>query len=297
MQATDTINPEDAILACVRKLRAQLGYGVAPIDVWGAAANLGIKVRSQTLDNAGYILSHTNGEFEIRLDAKMSIERQRFTLAHELGHFLFFKHVPHVMSGLTVEDEDQEEERLCNLAASEMLMPLTLVINELDARGFGPKTIYKIADRFGVTWSAALYRLWRALIAISGVNCQLVIWTLGYDDEFYPETRWPDTNLGPVTWSRTNVIGRAFEEKRLVREIEPICIDYNRSEREIAAWRMGRQERVLSLIWAPQDAENLVRLLDPNMTEAQKAASEQLARKNIEKIKSLLKDVDQKTVS
>ena len=288
MSATQTNDPIDAILFCVKSLKDELGLGNQPVDVWRVARHLGIKIEESNLDSPGYILCHADRSYEIKVDASMSHERKKFTIAHEIGHFLFFKHVPEVMVGLTVADDDPEEEWLCNLAASELLMPLNNVIRDLNRYKFGWKTVCKISSRYGVTWSAALYRLWRALTAITRVNSQVVIWVLDQNHEFYPERRWPDTHIGSLRWSRRHAVGVAFDDRCMAQSEEAICSGASARPQSIAAWRMGAQDRVLSLIWEPRDSDRIATYFDPELTKAQQEESRRTADESLANLKRML---------
>lgn len=76
--------------------------------------------------------------------------RQRFTIAHELGHLL-----------LEVKDNNLNEEVLCNRFASALLMPKKAIINEFGVSrrniSFFELTAFK--NEFKVSYMAIIYRL------------------------------------------------------------------------------------------------------------------------------------------
>lgn len=84
------------------------------------------------------------------LDGIKDGARQRFTIAHELGHLL-----------LNIKDEELDEEKLCNRFASALLMPKEAVINEFGASrnhiNFFELTAFKF--EFKVSYTAIAYRL------------------------------------------------------------------------------------------------------------------------------------------
>lgn len=62
-----------------------------PVDPFKIARNLGINVEIVPLDpeTAGFILKEAfEANPTIYLNARDGVQRQRFTLAHELGHFM-----------------------------------------------------------------------------------------------------------------------------------------------------------------------------------------------------------------
>ena len=76
--------------------------------------------------------------------------RQRFTIAHELGHLL-----------LDIGNEKLDSEKLCNRFASALLMPKEAVINEFGISrkniNFFELTAFK--NEFKVSYAAIVYRL------------------------------------------------------------------------------------------------------------------------------------------
>ncbi len=86
----------------------------------------------------------------VLLDGIKDGARQRFTIAHELGHLI-----------LNINNEEADEEKLCNRFASALLMPKEAVINEFGiSRGninFFELTAFK--NEFKVSYTAIIYRL------------------------------------------------------------------------------------------------------------------------------------------
>jgi len=120
----------------------------APVDVEGAARSLGIEVRQAFLDReiSGQIEKSATGRYRITVNAADALTRQRFTIAHELGHYVF--HRPLIGDGI---DDDRAyrststgkyfntrigpiQETEANRFAANLLMPKNL-INYLKSRG------------------------------------------------------------------------------------------------------------------------------------------------------------------
>lgn len=100
----------------------------------------------------------------------LSPTRLRFTLAHELGHAILAK------TGPRARQTGDEVERICDMFAAEMLMP----VNDL-RRGFPGKprveTIANVAAAYGVSHTAAARRisdLWQ--VGAFGVTEGRVTW-------------------------------------------------------------------------------------------------------------------------
>lgn len=86
----------------------------------------------------------------VLLDGIKDGARQRFTIAHELGHLV-----------LNINNDKLDEEKLCNRFASALLMPKEAIINEFGySRGninFFELTAFK--NEFKVSYTAIVYRL------------------------------------------------------------------------------------------------------------------------------------------
>ncbi|TKF15882.1 ImmA/IrrE family metallo-endopeptidase [Enterovibrio norvegicus] len=76
--------------------------------------------------------------------------RQRFTLAHELGHLVLHD----------LLDESLDEEKACNRFASAFLLPDTGVYQHLGERrsNLDPKELYFLKHEYGMSMAACLYR-------------------------------------------------------------------------------------------------------------------------------------------
>ncbi len=77
-------------------------------------------------------------------------ERQRFTIAHELGHLV-----------LNIKDENLNEEKMCNKFASSLLMPKEAVINEfgISRNNISFYELRAFKSEYKVSMAATVYRL------------------------------------------------------------------------------------------------------------------------------------------
>ena len=143
---------------------------MAPVDVEGLARALGIIVYKEFLseDISGMLAPKGNNTYVITVNAYHPFTRQRFTLAHELGHFLMHEHL--IGSGV---DDDRayrstsagrykntaigpREETEANKIAAAILMPYDL-IQEQKTHGIDTPT--ELAEAFGVSEHAMSIRL------------------------------------------------------------------------------------------------------------------------------------------
>lgn len=135
-----------------------------PTDLLSLAAELGIFVKYENMgDNAGKIERKIGGvgpEYIITINSNDPVSRQRFTLAHELAHFI--KHRKQLDSGGILDNAlyrsllPEQLEWEANRYAAQLLMPLS-AMKKLWLEGL--RDIEDFADRLGVSEHAASIRL------------------------------------------------------------------------------------------------------------------------------------------
>jgi Zn-dependent peptidase ImmA (M78 family) len=133
-----------------------------PVDPFKIAQALGIKAYTAGLDDgvSGMLIKRDGQDPEIYVHASDSTNRQRFTCAHELGHYVkrsatgdtSWEYVEH-RDLLTSQGRDPEEV-YANQFAAGLLMPRTTV--EALYEEMGPTAL---AYTFGVSGDAMHYRL------------------------------------------------------------------------------------------------------------------------------------------
>jgi hypothetical protein len=139
----------------------------APVDIVGLAKELGINVwESRTLPSnvSGKIFKDpTNGGakgFSIVVNALESRSRRRFTVAHEVAHFIL--HQDKLEQGGLTDDTlyrsslSNEEEREANKLAAQILMPMNLI---KDLKASGIKDVVKLSEALQVSVPAIKARL------------------------------------------------------------------------------------------------------------------------------------------
>ncbi len=141
-----------------------------PVKLGGLARELGvsgIKVSSMRTGISGQI-TNENGQYIIRVNRNEARERQRFTIAHELAHYLLHRHViDSSPDGITdnVLYRSGAPERMeyeANRLAADLVMPTDLVDKKLreDFEGIVTEaTIESLAARFQVSKAAMEIRL------------------------------------------------------------------------------------------------------------------------------------------
>lgn len=140
----------------------------APVKLGAIAKQLGLKVMSSTLPTgiSGEIRPDATSEagYAIRVNRHDASTRQRFTVAHEIGHFLL--HKDHIGDGITDDvlyrsDLTDWREAEANKLASDILMPDHLVRHHLeDARAKGVLDVSRyLSEIFEVSEAAMNIRL------------------------------------------------------------------------------------------------------------------------------------------
>jgi Zn-dependent peptidase ImmA (M78 family) len=103
----------------------------APVRVERLAKNLGVELRSGDLGDVSGILIRQGNSAIIGTNSTQSAQRQRFTIAHELGHFLLHEGIiNHVDRSYRVNFRSAESSRATNVDeieanyfAASILMP------------------------------------------------------------------------------------------------------------------------------------------------------------------------------
>lgn len=115
---------------------------------------------SPTLPTSG-MLTEAGGRYIVHVKSASS-GRRNFTSFHELAHVYFVEAVDSVLPGLHRHERNEinsEEERLCNIAASEFLLPHDLFRNSTQDEQLTWPLIRRIASEFDASLEATLRRL------------------------------------------------------------------------------------------------------------------------------------------
>jgi Zn-dependent peptidase ImmA (M78 family) len=155
-----------------QRLVANLGGVEPPIDVRRAAASLELDVIEDRMDRSISGLLYRGDEAVIiGVNANHPPRRQRFTVAHEIGHYLLHKgravvldHVRMNFRDATSSTATDFEEIQANAFAAELLMPRDAVFAQakrLSAPedGTDATVVRDLADIFEVSEQAMEYRL------------------------------------------------------------------------------------------------------------------------------------------
>lgn len=166
----------------VASLLQRFSVAVPPVPVKRIAEDLGAQVYESRVEDtlSGFLFRQPeSGRYIIGVNKAHPLNRQRFTIAHELGHMLLHGisdvHVDRAGTGYarvrlrsqtSAEGVDSEEIE-ANYFAAELLMPESMVIQELEARppldlmdeSDGEAILDELAKRFDVSRQAFNIRL------------------------------------------------------------------------------------------------------------------------------------------
>jgi Zn-dependent peptidase ImmA (M78 family) len=159
-----------------REILRRLGLDV-PVDAEAVAEAHEVSVVPQDLeDSVSGILVIKDGHGIIGVNQNHHPNRRRFTIGHELGHYLlhgknatvFVDASPVFFRDTTSSDGMQTQEIAANAFAAELLMPEDAVreyVGERLVDVYDDATIRRLAARFGVSVQAITIRLIRLGLA------------------------------------------------------------------------------------------------------------------------------------
>lgn len=145
----------------------QLKLNVVPVPVEEVASKLNIKIGREPSEDFSGLLIRKDGIALIGVNSTESHVRQRFTVAHELGHY--FLH-PKQDSFVDYRDNNTNKkemmrsprERQANAFAAALLMPRSKIVKDVKTlfkQGIDLEDISELAEKYEVSDEAMKYRL------------------------------------------------------------------------------------------------------------------------------------------
>jgi Zn-dependent peptidase ImmA (M78 family) len=108
---------------------------------------------------SGHIRREDDGSYVIRINRHETPERQRFTLAHEIAHYLLHRdEIDRLPNGIVDNvlyrsGAPEQKEYEANRLAADLIMPSEAVKEQLEA--IGPPTSEEIIDRLAKTFQVS----------------------------------------------------------------------------------------------------------------------------------------------
>ena len=134
-----------------------------PVDVEGLAGDFGIEViRKDWPDNLSGAIGYDKSGYFIIVNSKQSENQQRFTIAHEIGHYILHRDrigTDGIRDDILYQSKLRGvDERAANLLAADILMPADMLGQAvIDAGGW--KNLNRIAEKLKVSRTALSSRL------------------------------------------------------------------------------------------------------------------------------------------
>lgn len=138
------------------------------VEVEDIAHALKIPIRDVELRGCEGRIVHKNGQSIITVNGKCEFEsRRRFTIAHEIGHYLLHKndlinHNDDISSLSWFNDKNKkrifEQEFEANEFASELLLPTKNFISDISGIPFSPELARSISDKYKVSRTSTIHR-------------------------------------------------------------------------------------------------------------------------------------------
>lgn len=160
-------------------LLGRCGIDSPPVDVKAIAGQLGVDVRYEPFEGglSGALYRGDSGHAVLGVNNWHAPVRQRFTIAHELGHLQLHPDELFVDGMLRRDDESslaiKSHEIEANAFAAELLMPRKLILAEITkllraSSAPEPKRLIEdLADIFEVSTQAMQYKLMNLGLAVS----------------------------------------------------------------------------------------------------------------------------------
>jgi hypothetical protein len=222
------------------------------------AYDLGVRILEGPLKGAAARLVRFGNTATIRVsDTETYAGRKRFSIAHELGHFILEhgRSLEVVCSDVDMHDWHQEEghEQIANAFAAELLLPRGLIEKSCDVKEVSFEPIKVIAEKFQTSLTATAIKFVRFCPEMCAVICSkdsVIKWIYKSSDF------WPYIQIGKTLDKRTLAYD-FFHGKELAEDPEDINIvawidsDKPRDVEEIVEHSIGfpRLECVLTILW------------------------------------------------
>jgi len=208
----------------------------------------------------GRLVAVPNMGGSIRVKSGLNPGRKRFTIAHEIAHFVLHPLVPHdrqhVRRDFTIW-HDASEEAEANIFAAELLMPEFLFKRRSRGRAPSLALLDNLADEFGSSTMATAFQYLHytneqvALVVSEG---ERILWTKKARD-FWP--RIQTERIHPHSAAGERIAGKAGDTNKMVRSpayawIENFSED---SEREIMedSRLVEYYGQMITLLWTKED--------------------------------------------
>ena len=156
-------SPEEAVRAAARELLERVEVTAAPVSLRALEEAVGIQgLRRESIGASGHLDVH-GGRMSVRLRKEDAERRQNFSRAHEIAHALLLGIEGRSSQARSTKTRPSPpgplEERLCNVVAAELLMPVRLVKHHAVTQKTSGTGLRRLADLFQTSCEAMARRL------------------------------------------------------------------------------------------------------------------------------------------
>lgn len=194
MDKTGTTEPRSAILARSHLLLAQFGQTEPPFPVEALGYIQGIvQVQEKDIPFDACLLPIADG-YRVELCKYQTRGRKRFSLAHEIAHTFLIEmnpelRVPKRETGIETSSGRDLVEELCDLAAAELIWPMSVFRADVWEEGLSLKSVVTLATRY----HASLISTARRVTETNLWRCYFIIWDSMQSQENHSYTLRPRT--------------------------------------------------------------------------------------------------------
>ncbi|WP_055666911.1 ImmA/IrrE family metallo-endopeptidase [Desnuesiella massiliensis] len=129
-----------------------------PVDIFKVCEAYDLKVNYENISSAEALLIVSQGKKNIIINDRkiLYIPRQRFSIAHEVGHFFIPWHSRNMCTCTNIGDfsSDNLEENQADVFASELLIPTDKLLSRISGKAISMELIKELAQEFNVSLGA-----------------------------------------------------------------------------------------------------------------------------------------------
>ena len=235
---------------------------IQDVDIRDLVYAKDIIYREAPLENYdGRIVYGKRGKALITVNSNLTyVPRKRFTVAHELGHFILGhnrKEVIHDNEASMEFYKSGSQETEANQFASELLMPTSIFLEYIEGERFSPQLMYDLAGEFKTSVTSVVYKYLECgshpIAVFYSYNNEIRYWKKSAD-----YLRWPiDLKNLPVPHNSVAEEWYLKGEQYEANDIQKIDLNvwFNLRESENNNWGYeyclvsSKYNTVLSVVW------------------------------------------------
>lgn len=233
-----------------------------PVDLFGLARQWGVSsIDEEPIGSEAMLLPSGDGYRVVlkKSNSQAAMLRQRFSFAHELGHLLLrssgFESRTNLVAKHRSDVQKNEEERMCDKIASEILLPRNAFIDDTQARGWSLRSLNGLAKLYQASITATALRM----VGLTDQPLAMAIWkprrgpvdSHRLQQAFSSSYRYGVPNTKFVPHRRLWIIGRSLNSHGVASGIAPIVFKDRGTPlptdvpAEAWAWGMNEFRRVM----------------------------------------------------